>query len=52
MGPSWRGVVVEIVRAVVDVKVGEDSRVEVRRGVRRVRAALLRPRADSVGRIV
>lgn len=44
LGPSRRDVVVEIVR--------RDSGVEARRGVRIVRAALLRPSDDSVARIM
>lgn len=55
MGSSWRrGVVVEIARVLVVVKVRAqvESGVEVLRGVRRARAALLRAMFDSDARIV
>jgi hypothetical protein len=49
---SWRGAVVEIVRFVVDVRVRSENGVEVCRGLRRVRVALLRLMDDSVARIM
>lgn len=52
MGLSWRGVVDEIVRKVVGVKVRTDSGVEVRRETRKLRAALLRLKVDSIARIM